>query len=156
MSLKFIPAETDQDLQLIYDHNIDAFTDTPDFDWSLKDIKNEIKDGWSLFSVIEGEEIIAAVFYKKDGKKLLTKNTSIKSNHQGSGHSHSIKEFFETKASELNLPTVIHYCRIDNFRMCSLNERHGYSKQPIKSGHNKMIIEWVKDLTKENTSLRKK
>ena len=35
----------DKEIQAVYDHNIDAFSDSPDFKWNLEEIKNEIKVG---------------------------------------------------------------------------------------------------------------
>jgi hypothetical protein len=127
----------------IYDHNLDAFTDSPDFKWDLDEIKNEVKDGWILYSAHVGDMIIAALFLKLDGKKLLTKNTGTKMSHQGSGYSHKIKEFFEISAKELKAKKIYHYCRIDNFRMYSLNESHGYSKT-TKKLDNGLVVEWEK------------
>ena len=67
----------------------------------------------------------------------------LKINHQGAGYNHLIKEFFERKAKELGVGSIKHYCRIDNFRMYSLNESHGYAKtaNTIEDGQ---IVEWEK------------
>jgi hypothetical protein len=127
----------------IYDHNLDAFTDSPDFKWDLDEIKKEVKDGWKLYSAHVGDMIIAALFLKLEGKKLLTKNTGTKMSHQGSGYSHKIKEFFEKSAKELKAKKIYHYCRIDNFRMYSLNESHGYVKT-AKKLDNGLVVEWEK------------
>ena len=145
MDLTFKSVKVDKDIKAVYEYNIDAFTDSPDFNWTLEGIKKELKDGWELYSVYWNEEIIAAVFLKVSGKDLITKNTAVKMHHQGSGYNHQIKDFFELKARELGLKTILHYCRIDNFRMYSLNESHGYKKTPnkLESPH---VVEWEKFL----------
>ena len=146
MKLNFVKAKNQKDIKDIYDHTIDAFSDTPDFSWNLDEIKLEVKEGWELFSVNLGEEIIAAAFYKKDGSKLLTKNTATKMNFQGSGYSHEVKVFFENRAIELKTKEIVHYCRIDNFRMYALNESHNYKKTDRKLGREGQIVEWVKKI----------
>ena len=143
MKLTFNKALGDSDIKAFYNHNIDVFTDSPDFSWKLQDIKKEVKEGWELYSVKSGEEIIAAIFFKFSDGNLLTKNTAIKANYQGSGHSHEIKDFFDEKAKELNAKKILHYCSIDNFRMYSLNESHGYKKTKNLEGN---LVEWVKDV----------
>lgn len=146
MKLTFKKSKSESDIQEIYQHNIDAFSDSPDFKWTLDEIKNEVAEGWELYSLIVDNEIVAALFFKIEGQALLTKNTAIKSDHQGAGLSHVIKEFFEKKARELKLKQIYHYCRIDNFRMYSLNESHSYKKTPHKSGTQNLVVEWVKQL----------
>lgn len=146
MKLTLKKARNESDIQEIYDHNIDAFSDSPDFKWTLDEIKNEVADGWELYSLGLGKDIVAAVFYKIEGDSLLTKNTAIKADHQGVGLSHTIKEFFEKVARENNLSKIYHYCRIDNFRMYSLNESHSYKKTPNKIGADGLVVEWVKQL----------
>lgn len=146
MSLHFFSAEKPKDIKKVYEYTIDAFSDTPDFNWNLDEIKKEVKDGWLLYGVTnEDDEIVAAVFFRKEDGALLTKNTGLKINHQGAGYNHEIKEFFEEKAKELKAKSIKHYCRIDNFRMYSLNESHGYKKtsQKIDDGQ---IVEWEKIL----------
>lgn len=143
MDLTFHKANKESEYKAIYDHNLDAFTDTPDFKWSLSEIKKEVKDGWELYSVRAGTDIVSAVFLKKDKDSLLTKNTAIKMSYQGSGYSHQIKEFIEKKAKELKVKKIYHYCRIDNFRMYSLNESHSYRKTENKLDDGQ-IVEWVK------------
>ncbi|TNF26225.1 MAG: hypothetical protein EP319_14455 [Deltaproteobacteria bacterium] len=143
MDLTFTKASKESEYKAIYDHNLDAFTDTPDFKWNLDEIKKEVKDGWELYSVVAGADIISAVFIKKDKDALLSKNTAIKMSYQGSGFSHQIKEFIERKAKELKAKEIYHYCRIDNFRMYSLNESHGYKKTNMKLD-NGQIVEWMK------------
>jgi predicted GNAT family acetyltransferase len=143
---KFVKAKAEKDLISIVDHNIDAFSDTPDFSWNLEEIKQEIKQGWEVFAVFLNNEIIAAAFLKEEKQQLLTKNTSIKMTFQGSGYSHKIKEFFEKEARSREVAELVHFCRIDNFRMYSLNEGHGYLKTPRKLGPNGELVEWVKRL----------
>jgi hypothetical protein len=146
MELDFFPAEKAKDIKKIYDYTIDAFSDTPDFRWNLEEIKKEVAEGWSLCGVHNSDkEIVAAVFYRLDKKALLTKNSGLKIDHQGSGFSHEIKEFFENTAKELKASSILHYCRIDNFRMYSLNESHGYHKTDTKIDDGQ-IVEWKKTL----------
>ncbi len=144
MELTFVKAKSQKDIKHIFDHTIDAFSDSPDFSWTLEDIQHEVKDGWELYSVSSGKEVIAAIFFKKDGTDLYTKNTAIKMTFQGSGYSHKIKDFFEQKAKELGAKTIIHYCRVDNFRMYALNESHNYKKTEKRIGEDQQIVEWVK------------
>lgn len=146
MKLTFKKAKNEKDIKLIYDHNIDAFSDSPDFKWTFEEIKKEVADGWELYSLIDDAEIVAAVFFKVEDDSLLTKNTAIKIDHQGAGLSHAIKEFFEKVAREKKLKRIYHYCRIDNFRMYSLNESHQYKKTPKKLGPEGLVVEWVKTL----------
>ena len=107
-------------------------------------IKKEVKDGWHLYSVILNGEIISAAFCKLEGEVLHSKNTSIKIQHQGSGFSHRIMEFFESRAKELKSSSIVHYCSIDNFRQYALNESHGYVKTSRKLGKLGHTTEWVK------------
>ncbi len=146
MKVSFKKAKTEKDIKSILDYNIDAFSDSPDFKWTFEEIKKEVADGWELFSLNLDAEVLAAVFYKVEDDSLLTKNTAIKITHQGSGFSHAIKEFFEKVAREKGLKKIIHYCRIDNFRMYSLNESHGYKKTPRKLGPDGQVVEWMKTL----------
>lgn len=146
MKLTFKKAKTEKDIKAIFDYNIDAFSDSPDFKWTFDEIKKEVSEGWELFSLMLEGEIMAAVFYKVEEDSLLTKNTAIKITHQGSGFSHAIKEFFEKVARENGLKKIFHYCRIDNFRMYSLNESHQYKKTPRKLGEEGLVVEWVKAL----------
>jgi hypothetical protein len=146
MPLIFKEAKSTKDIQNIYEYNIDAFSDSPDFKWSLDDIKNEIKNGWSLYAAFLEEEVIAAIFLKKTKDGLLSKNTAIKMAHQGAGLSHKVKDFVEVKARELKSKRVLNYCGIDNFRMYSLNERHGYHKTGRIIGDKGQVVEWVKEI----------
>jgi predicted GNAT family acetyltransferase len=146
MKVNFKRAKTEKDIKSILDYNIDAFSDSPDFKWTFDEIKKEVSEGWELYSLMLDGEIMAAVFYKIEGDSLLTKNTAIKITHQGSGFSHAIKEFFEKVAREQHLKKIYHYCRIDNFRIYSLNESHQYKKTPLKLGQEGLVVEWVKTL----------
>ena len=146
VKLKFQKAKSNKDIQNICDYNIDAFSDSPDFNWNLDEIQNEVAEGWELYSVMVDDEIIAAVFFKTDKTTLYTKNTAIKVSYQGSGFSHKVKEYFEKVARDKGLTHIAHYCRIDNFRMYSLNESHGYRKTPNKFGPDGQVVEWIKDL----------
>ncbi len=153
---KFVKAKLEKDLVSIVDHNIDAFSDTPDFSWNLEEIKQEIKQGWEVYAVYLNSEIIAAAFLKEEGDQLLTKNTSIKMTFQGSGYSHKIKEFFEKEARGRKVAELVHFCRIDNFRMYSLNEGHGYVKTPRKLGPTGELVEWIKPLREGKIKQNKK
>ncbi len=146
MELTFKIASNDKAIQKILDYTIDAFSDSPDFKWTFDEIKHEVSDGWELYGVHLGDEIIAAVFLKEDDNCLFTKNTAIKMGHQGSGFSHQIKDFFADQAHGRQVQKIVHYCRIDNFRMYSLNESHGYKKTERKLGQHGHIVEWIKDL----------
>ncbi len=144
MEVKFEKATSQDQIKDIYDYNIDVFSDSPDFNWGPQEIKNEVADGWELYAVKYGEEIIAAVFIKMEGKSLLSKNTAIKMLYQGSGFSHKIKDFVDQKALEYKVDDIFHYCRIDNFRMYSLNESHGYKKTFRKVDEHGHVVEWKK------------
>ena len=144
--LIFKESRSKEEISEIYNFNVHAFADTQDFDWSEQNIKQEIKDGWKLFSVEYDNDIVAAVFLKEDDKTLLTKNTPIKMDYQGNGFSHKIKDFYELYANENDIKTIINYCPFDNFRMISLNERHDYVKTGNVLGKNNHIVEWKKDI----------
>ncbi len=142
-SINFRQVDDEKEIRAVFDYNIDAFSDTPDFHWGIGEIKEELKHGWELHAVLLGEEVIAAVFLKLENAILLSKNTAIKMLYQGSGFSHQIKAFVESKAKEMKARKIIHYCRIDNFRMYSLNEGHGY-KKTNKKQPDEQVVEWVK------------
>ena len=145
--LTFTAPLSEDDLLKIYNYNVQVFTDTPDFNWSLDNIKKELKDGWKLYSVsAEDQQIVAALFVKQTTDSLLTKATPIKLEYQGNGFSHQIKEFFEQMAKKQKLKKVINYCRIDNFRMISLNETHGYARTGKPVGGDGNLVEWEKNL----------
>jgi len=144
--LSFFKAKKTKEINEIYDYTTDAFSDTPDFKWNLEEIEQEVKDGWTLCGVKnKDKEIVAALFYQLKSKSLLTKNTGLRIDHQGSGYSHAIKDYFEQTAKELKAKSIVHYCRIDNFRMYSLNESHGYSKTGLDS-EDDQIVKWEKNL----------
>lgn len=144
--LTFSQAKKPDDVEKIARYNIDAFAEGVDFDWNVSEIKQEMKTGWLLFSAELNGDVVAAVFLKKEDKKLLSKHTAIKLGHQGSGHSHAIKEFVEQKAREFGSKEILHYCGIDNFRQYSLNESHGYVKTGNALGQLGEIVEWKKKL----------
>ena len=73
--------------------------------------------------------------FKERGRQVICKTTSIKMNYQGSGYSHKIKEFIEESAQKNKIKQVVNFCGIDNFRMYSLNESHGYKKTGRKLGN---------------------
>jgi len=144
--LVFKEAKKDDEVMNISNFDVQAFTDTSDFSWTLDNMKKEVKTGWKLFSVLAENEIIAAVLMKKDGDTLFTKNTPIKMAFQGNGFSHMIKDFYEEEAKKQQVKKVVNYCPVDNFRMIALNESHGYKKTGNSYGLNQNILEWVKDI----------
>lgn len=143
-NLIFKEAKKEEDYVNLSKFDIQAFTDTQDFSWTLDNIKKEVKTGWKLYSVMTEGEIVAAILLKRDGDTLFTKNTPIKIAFQGNGFSHKIKNFYEEEAKKSQINKVINYCPVDNFRMIALNESHGYKRtgNALGVGHN--IIEWVK------------
>ena len=146
IDLVFKEAKKEEEVVNLSKFDIQAFTDTQDFSWSLDNIKKEVKTGWKLYSVLTDDEIVAAVLMKKDGETLLTKNTPIKMAFQGNGFSHQIKNFYEVEAKRQLITRVINYCPVDNFRMIALNESHGYKRTGNAFGLANNIIEWVKVL----------
>jgi hypothetical protein len=147
--LKFEKIKSNNDIEKVYNYDVEVFTETPDFDWTLDSIKQEVKDGWELYAVTLGEEILAAAFLKEvEGKGLLTKNTPIKMIYQGNGYSHRIKDFFEETAKKHKNSKVYHYCSSHNFRMISLNESHGYIRTPQTFDGLKYMTEWEKPIKK--------
>ncbi len=142
-SLKFETRHTKDEIKEVYNFNTEAFTDLNE--WTQTSIEKQLKEGWELVSVKSGKEIICALFLKKNGPVLLTKNTPIKINHQGNGYSHEIKEFYEKYAKENGINEVYNYTPRDNFRMISLNEGHDYAKTG-KSIEDGALIEWVKKI----------
>jgi hypothetical protein len=144
--INFRQATNEKDFKSIHDYTIEAFSDSPDFRWDLDQIKREVKSGWELYAAFVGKEVIAAVFLKPDGGRLLSKNTSVKMNYQGSGYSHKIKDFVEKIARDKKIGKIINYCGIDNFRMYSLNESHGYRKTGARLGDRGQVVEWIKEL----------
>ncbi len=144
--LTFKEAKKEEELVNLSNFDIQAFTDTQDFSWSLENIKREVKTGWKLYSVMIEDEIVAAVLMKRDGDTLLTKNTPIKIAFQGNGFSHQIKDFYEQEAKRSQMRKVLNYCPVDNFRMIALNESHGYKRTGNSFGNGHNIIEWEKAL----------
>lgn len=144
--LVFREAKKEEEVVNLSKFDIQAFTDTQDFSWSLDNIKKEVKTGWKLYSVMSDDEIVAAVLMKKDGDTLFTKNTPIKMAFQGNGFSHKIKNFYEDEAKRMHINRVVNYCPTDNFRMIALNESHGYKRTGKAFGVSNNIIEWVKVL----------
>jgi predicted GNAT family acetyltransferase len=139
-------AKKEEEVVNLSKFDIQAFTDTQDFSWSLDNIKKEVKTGWKLYSVTTDEEIVAAVLLRKEGDTLFTKNTPIKMAFQGNGFSHQIKNFYEEEAKKGQVRRVVNYCPVDNFRMIALNESHGYKRTGNAFGISNNIIEWVKVL----------
>ena len=109
MKLRFELAKNAKDIKNIYEYNVDAFSESPDFNWNLDEICKEIDDGWDLYAAYLGKEIIAAVFLKNDKTSLLSKTTSVKLNYQGSGYSHKIKEFIEESAKDLKVKQIFNF-----------------------------------------------
>lgn len=143
-TLDFLLTKKENDITHIFEHNTRAFTDTPDFPWTLDHLKDLVSDGWSLYAANHEGEIVAAMFIKKDGDTLLTRNTPIKLNFQGNGFSHQIKDFYENKATTLELQNILNFCRVDNFRGISLNESHGYSSTGRFDGEKSEYAIWSK------------
>ncbi len=143
--LKFINSKSEQDILDTYKYDVEAFSDSVEFKWSVDGINELISGGWELFSAKVGSEIVAAVFVKSEGKTLLTKSTPVKLLHQGNGYSHEIKNFIEKVAKKQKKSKVINYCANDNFRGISLNESHGYVKTETAL-ENGAIAVWAKDL----------
>lgn len=145
-ALVFKEAKKEEEVVNLSRFDIQAFTDTQDFSWTLDNIKKEVKTGWKLYSVMTDNEIVAAVLIRKEGDTLYTKNTPIKMAFQGNGFSHKIKDFYEDEAKKFQIKKVINYCPVDNFRMIALNESHGYKRTGNAFGIGNNIIEWIKVL----------
>lgn len=144
--INFIKCDSESDLKKIYSYDVDAFALAGDFEWSMQNLLNEQKQGWEIYSVVRGNEIISALFVKKEQNSLLTKNTPIKISYQGKGYSHLIKEFYESKAKSLKASRILNYCAVDNFRNIALNESHGYKKVAVL--HNGEVLEFEKKVQK--------
>ncbi len=142
--LSFVPIKTNKEIENVYNFEVNAFADDHGVTWSEESIKEELEQGWDLYSANLGEEIVAAVFVKRAGDTLFTKNTPIKLIFQGNGFSHQIKDYYEKTAHGLGLNRVVHYCPSENFRMISLNEGHDYKQTGNKLGKDNHIIEWEK------------
>ena len=145
-SLVFKEAKKEEEVVNLSKFDVQAFTDTQDFSWTLDNIKKEVKTGWKLYSVLTEQEIVAAVLVKREGDTLHTKTTPIKMAFQGNGFSHQIKNFYEEEAKKFQIRNVINYCPVDNFRMIALNESHGYKRTGNVFGINHNIVEWKKEL----------
>jgi len=144
--LNFILTKSQDEIEDVYNYDVEVFTDSPDFEWSLSSLKEEMQSGWQIFSARLNEEIVAVAFLKEKDSSLLTKNTPIKMVYQGNGFSHQIKEFFEGEAKTRKIKELKHYCSSHNFRMISLNENHGYFRTPRAFDGNKYLTEWRKIL----------
>jgi hypothetical protein len=142
----FKECKTESEINDIYNFNVQAFADSHDFAWTADNIKNELENGWILYALKSNKDVICALFVKREKNILLTKNTPIKMNYQGQGHSHSIKEFYENIAKESGVKELYNYSPVDNFRMISLNEGHGYKKTGKTLTGNQELIEWVKPI----------
>lgn len=146
-SLTFEASKGKKSVKDIYDHNIQAFSDAADFDWTLEGLNAQCDQGWELYSAIFDGEIVSALFLKEENKALLTKNTSLKLTFQGNGFSHMIKEFYESEAHRRQLKSLVHYCREDDFRGIGLNESHGYTKIRVVEFSGHQLQEWKKDIS---------
>lgn len=140
----FKECKTESEINDIYNFNVQAFADSHDFAWTADNIKNELENGWILYALKSNKDVICALFVKREKNMLLTKNTPIKMNYQGQGHSHTIKEFYESIARKAGVKELYNYSPVDNFRMISLNEGHGYKKTGKTLSGNQELIEWVK------------
>ncbi len=142
--LSFEACQGDDQLQEIYNYEVDVFAEAGNFDWSLENLKSQLDDGWKIYSVRAGDEIIAALFLKHQDGTLYTKNTSMKLAYQGLGFSHRIKEFYEEQAKKYKAKTILNDCAVDNFRTIALNESHGYQK--VQTLGNGEITRWQKKI----------
>ena len=143
-NLKFLKCQSEADLKRLYQYDVDVFAEAGDFEWSVVNLKQELENGWEIYSVELNSEIIAAVFIKFQTDILLSKNTSLKMPYQGHGFSHRMKEFFELFAKSHGAKEIHHYCAIDNFRTIALNESHGYRR--VGTQKNGEVLEWKKVL----------
>jgi predicted GNAT family acetyltransferase len=142
--LSFVSTKNLDDIEKLYNYDAEVFTDSPDFVWSLDNLKKELKEGWKIYSVMLDNEIVAAAFLKEEKDGLHTKNTPVKLIYQGNGFSHQIKDFFEDQAREMKIHNILHYCSSHNFRMISLNESHGYERLDTEFAENQYLTEWKK------------
>lgn len=146
LEVEFINAKSDKDIEDIFYHNISAFFDSDEFNWTVPWLKEINRDGWNIYGVHCGNEIIAAFFIKKDGDSIITKQTPVKISFQGHGISHKIKNEIESLAKNDKIKSIFNYCAIDNFRMVALNESHGYKKTGRNPENKKTLVEWQKKL----------
>ena len=142
--LNFGQKKSAKEIDEVFNFNPKAFADT-NFSWTPENLKQQLKDGWAVYSADVSGEIVAVLFMKVDKGSLLTKNTPIKFNQQGNGYSHEIKEFYEDYAKDNKITTILNYVPFDNFRMVSLNERHGYEATGVTTDEG-TFQEWVKKL----------
>jgi RimJ/RimL family protein N-acetyltransferase len=150
--LRFIKCSAESELKELYRYEVDVFAEAGDFEWSVENLKKEKKQGWEIYAVKIGQEIMAAAFLRFEDSILFTKNTSVKLAYQGQGYSHRIKEFYEHIARSHEVKKILHYCAVDNFRAIALNESHGYKKvQSLKGGE---VWEWEKLLQKNTVQSR--
>ncbi len=145
--LIFQLAQDQKSIRKILNFNMEVFSELPDVDWNVTGIKKELESGWELYSVKAEDQIVAALFLRLKEKAVQTKHTAIKIDHQGNAYSHQIRDFVENKARETGLSTLINFCAVDDFRMISLNETHGYKKtsRVLKNGE---FSEWEKKISK--------
>jgi len=143
----FKKCKTEEHLDKLYQYEVDVFAEAGDFEWSLQNLIDKKENGWDVYSVnMENEEdIVAALFIKKEKGELLTNNTSVKMSHKGLGISHKIKEFFEDTAKNQKVDSIVHFCAVDNFRTITLNENYGYKRVGIT--HSGEVIKWQKNIS---------
>lgn len=146
LPLVFQEAKSDKEIEAIFYHNISAYFDSEEFDWTVPWLKGLKKSGWRLFGVHLEDEIIAAFFVVLEDGMLTSKQTPVKMNHQGQGVSHRIKHQIEIVAKESKVKSIINICAIDNFRMVALNESHGYKKTGNHPENKKTLVEWLKNI----------
>lgn len=142
LNVEFHSLEKSSDFKKVLSFNADAFADTPGVEWSESSLKKMIKEGWFIFSLDHDDDVIAVLFMKRDDDTLITKNTPIKMAYQGNGLSHLIKDFYEQYAQNEGLHHLVNECAVDNFRMISLNEKHGYERLSESS----RMISWKKTI----------
>ncbi len=143
--LVFKRVKSADEIQKVYNFNVEVFSDGLGFDWSLDNLKKEMKKGWEVYAAQLGDEIIAVIFQKLEDESLLTKHSQVKMEKRGHGLSHRIKEYLENIGKENNCKNIIHICEVDDFRMISLNETHGYKKTGRKLSKI-TLTEWAKKL----------
>lgn len=145
MKLQFKLARTKQHLGQVYNYNMSAFLDSDEFPWSLQWLEAQKRKGHDIYQVIYQGKVVAALFVQTTEKGLLTRQTPLKLSVQGLGLSHQIKDYIEVLAKKAKVKDIFSYCAVDNFRMVSLNESHGYRK--TKNQPSATIVEWHKSLT---------
>ena len=141
--LQFKLAKNKKDFQKVYEYNLSVFLDEDEFPWSLKWLEEQHKNGYDIYLVEYGGEVMAALFVKVLQRGLFSMQTPLKLNFQGMGLSHQIKEYAEVLARQANLRDIYNYCAIENFRMMALNESHGYERTG-RELPEKNLIEWHK------------